>query len=405
MGEITDLLCWERFRVDARENEETQGRTLLSKFKGMIRGTGDRWFVFDALDSPNLTEPARRLIEGLAVAAERRETGGGMRVVLLAYDRALPPSVADTALTEDLRPVRVEDLRSFFVRVAEGIGNSLPDEAVAVLVASVLEEALGDRGDPSAPLPFDLVSRAAADRAAAARREEGPVTERRLTADRIRALLSAPAAGPAAVPEPVPPPGGRTGRRRRCSARSRRGRWARERRSGRGAAGRPGAAGDARVRLRPGQHPRGAPLAADRAGPLGRAGAPADTGADAARRAVRARRPGGHRPCLGAAAADGPGAGAGVVRSRRVARGADRDAVVRLRPGARAALAQHSVDLPEPGEVRGRIELASLLEPLRALVGDRFVGRHHELDMLAAHVGVLPGAAARPGRPRRGARG
>ncbi|MBM9623311.1 effector-associated domain EAD1-containing protein [Streptomyces zhihengii] len=165
MGEITDLLCWERFRVDARENEETQGRTLLSKFKGMIRGTGDRWFVFDALDSPNLTEPARRLIEGLAVAAERRETGGGMRVVLLAYDRALPPSVADTALTEDLRPVRVEDLRSFFVRVAEGIGNSLPDEAVAVLVASVLEEALGDRGDPSAPLPFDLVSRAAADRA------------------------------------------------------------------------------------------------------------------------------------------------------------------------------------------------------------------------------------------------
>ncbi|WP_187283590.1 effector-associated domain EAD1-containing protein [Streptomyces sp. t39] len=165
MGEIADLLGWERFRVDARESEETQARNLLSKFKGLIRDLGDRWFVFDALDSPNLTEPARRLIEQMAVAAERRETGGGLRVVLLAYDRPLPPSVADTVLTEDLRPVRAEDLRAFFGRVAEGSGNSLPDEAVELLVASVLEEALGEHGDPSAPLPFTLVSRAAADRA------------------------------------------------------------------------------------------------------------------------------------------------------------------------------------------------------------------------------------------------
>lgn len=165
MGEITDLLCWERLRVDPRESEETQSRTLLSKFKGMIRASGDCWFVFDALDSANLTEPARRMIENLAVAAERRETGGGMRVVLLAYDHPLPPSAADTALREDLRPVRAEDLRAFFDRVAEENGKSLTDEAAELLVASVLREALGDHGDPSAPLPFDQVSRAAAARA------------------------------------------------------------------------------------------------------------------------------------------------------------------------------------------------------------------------------------------------
>lgn len=165
MGEITDLLCWERFRVDPRESEATQARTLLSKFKGLIRGMGDRWFVFDALDSANLTEPARHLIEQLAVAAERRETGGGLRVVLLAYDRPLPLSVADTVLTERLRPVETGDLRVFFGRVAAGTGNSLSDAAVELLVASVVEEALGEDGDPHAPLPFSPVFRAAASRA------------------------------------------------------------------------------------------------------------------------------------------------------------------------------------------------------------------------------------------------
>ncbi|QNP61784.1 AAA family ATPase [Streptomyces genisteinicus] len=74
-------------------------------------------------------------------------------------------------------------------------------------------------------------------------------------------------------------------------------------------------------------------------------------------------------------------------------------------PLARSALSRSALELPEPAEVRERIELAELLAPLRALVEDRFVGRRAELDMLAAHVGVLPGRGGAPGpapaeRPR-----
>ncbi|WP_187283591.1 AAA family ATPase [Streptomyces sp. t39] len=232
------------------------------------------------------------------------------------------------------------------------------------------------------------------------------MSERRLTADRVRELLASPATGPAAVPEPVPAA-----------------RWAhREAAALLGAfeAGAllAGAAGQARqgpddpalremlafdcdqVSTREGRRWRLTPqvrtaalerlrtpermLRAARAVP----GDPADTARAWAERLLR-----GQARDLASYGVDELHAALTVTQWFAEA------------PLARAALARCSLDLPEPAVVRDRIELAALLQPLRALVGDRFVGRHHELDMLAAHVGVLPrpGGTPRPtpaGRPR-----
>ncbi len=54
-----------------------------------------------------------------------------------------------------------------------------------------------------------------------------------------------------------------------------------------------------------------------------------------------------------------------------------------------------SLSLPDAGSVRGRVALATLMEPLRALVGDHFVGRQAELDRLNKYVGVPPGGSVR----------
>ncbi|MFC9271956.1 AAA family ATPase [Streptomyces zhihengii] len=232
------------------------------------------------------------------------------------------------------------------------------------------------------------------------------MTERRLTAGRIRALLGAPAAGPAAVPEPVPAA-----------------RWAyREAAALLGAfeAAALGAGAAERVGAQPDDPALREMLAFDcdrvstREGHRWRLTAQVRSAA-----LERLRTP--ERMLRAALSVPGDPADTARAWAQRLLTGRARDlassGVDELHaaltvtqwfasaPGARAALAQHSVDLPEPGEVRGRIELASLLEPLRALVGDRFVGRHHELDMLAAHVGVLPrrGGTPRPtpaGRPR-----
>lgn len=52
------------------------------------------------------------------------------------------------------------------------------------------------------------------------------------------------------------------------------------------------------------------------------------------------------------------------------------------------------IPLPRPGEVTKRIEIQSLLEPLRQLVGSSFVGRARELDLLREYVQALPPESA-----------
>ncbi len=54
-------------------------------------------------------------------------------------------------------------------------------------------------------------------------------------------------------------------------------------------------------------------------------------------------------------------------------------------PGARAALAEHTVTLPDPDDLARQIELVRLLQPLEALADPTFCGREAELDVLAAY--------------------
>ncbi|MCQ6553287.1 effector-associated domain EAD1-containing protein [Streptomyces sp. C10-9-1] len=168
MGEITDQLGWERAAVDPHEAEDTSARNLLSRFKGRIRGCADEpWFVFDGLDAHYLTPSALRMIEGLALAAERREAGGRMRVVLIGYERELPAQLAQSVLHERLGHPGVDDLRDFFDRVAASRGYRPDGEAVDLFVERVLEESMGEEesvgeGDRRGALPIGRVSRAAA---------------------------------------------------------------------------------------------------------------------------------------------------------------------------------------------------------------------------------------------------
>ncbi|MFE2164211.1 effector-associated domain EAD1-containing protein [Streptomyces sp. NPDC059447] len=166
MGELTDQLGWDRCPIDPHESQDTLGRKLLSHFKGRMRhhDDADCWLVFDGLDADDLTEPALRMIEGIATAAERREAGGRLRVVLIAYDQDLPPHLATWVHHEVLRPLNTADLRDFFNGVAGSIDLQLTDEAVDVLVRSVLEEAFGGEPPPE-QLPVAAVSYVAACRA------------------------------------------------------------------------------------------------------------------------------------------------------------------------------------------------------------------------------------------------
>jgi cellulose synthase operon protein C len=56
-----------------------------------------------------------------------------------------------------------------------------------------------------------------------------------------------------------------------------------------------------------------------------------------------------------------------------------------------------SIDMPSADSVGGRVAMASLVQPLRTLVGDHFVGRQSELDRLTRYVGVPPAGSIRRG--------
>jgi hypothetical protein len=97
----------------------------------------------------------------------------------------------------------------------------------------------------------------------------------------------------------------------------------------------------------------------------------------------------------------------GAMAEAYVARSApplDRQTLAQLHGTLEAIewLAPSAVPLPDPADVRGRLAIAKLLQPLRDLVGDDFVGRARELARLHAY--VEPSAARRPRRRKAGRR-
>ena len=157
MGVIASKLGWPVPEVDPTAQEDTQARMLLSWFTRKMKAErGTSWLVFDSLDADRATDAALRLVEGIAIAADRHEAGD-LRVILLAYGRSLPGDIDPYILREPLSPVGVPELRNFFESVAIEMDLRVKADALDDLVARLL-------GTPPPPGPLllsDVAPRAA----------------------------------------------------------------------------------------------------------------------------------------------------------------------------------------------------------------------------------------------------
>jgi hypothetical protein len=157
MRVIASKLGWPVPEVDLTAQEDTQVRLLLSWFtRKMKHERGTSWLVFDSLDADRATDAALRLVEGIAIAADRHEAGD-LRVILLAYGRSLPGDIDPYILREPLSPVGIPELRNFFESVATEMGLRVKEAALDDLVTRLL-----GTPPPPGPLPLgDLAPRAA----------------------------------------------------------------------------------------------------------------------------------------------------------------------------------------------------------------------------------------------------
>jgi hypothetical protein len=149
MNEITGQMGWDPPPVDPTAQEDTVARILLGWFKGRIRKEPvPRWLIFDGLSLGTVSLGAIRLIENVAVAAERREVGE-LRVVLLDFDRPLPVDVDPYTLRDQLVHLDVQDIRDFFQRVAQVNGQQIDNAGLEELIGRLL-------GPPPHPVPLPL---------------------------------------------------------------------------------------------------------------------------------------------------------------------------------------------------------------------------------------------------------
>ncbi|MFJ8463522.1 effector-associated domain EAD1-containing protein [Streptomyces swartbergensis] len=163
VAELEDQLGWELGQDDPFASEDARVRRVVNRAKQRMRAARqDLWLVFDGLVRTALTPQALRLVESLAEAVARGETGDRLSIVLIAYAGQLQPSVDPYVWRTHLGPIHVPDLHEFFCAIAESVGASMTPDAVDVLVTEVLRAAIGDDVDPDAPLPLDRISAVAA---------------------------------------------------------------------------------------------------------------------------------------------------------------------------------------------------------------------------------------------------
>jgi hypothetical protein len=152
MREVTDLLTWKLPPIDATAQEDTHARILTTWFLGRMRKEPEPcWLLFDGLNTSTMTDAALRLIENIAVAAERKQAGE-LRVILIAHTRPLPEDVDPFALRETISHIGVAQLRAFFTKVAEDAGQAVDDAGLDLLVTELLGP-----GPPPSPLPIPML--------------------------------------------------------------------------------------------------------------------------------------------------------------------------------------------------------------------------------------------------------
>ena len=163
MREVANLLNWELPAVDPTAQEDTHARILGTWFVGRVRRETDQcWLVFDGLNTATMTDAALRLIESIAVAAERHQAGE-LRVVLIAHTRPLPEDVDPFALRETISLIGVTQIRTFFTKVAAAAGQRVDEPGLDLLMAELLGS-----GPPPNPLPLGTLAVSAAKLARAA---------------------------------------------------------------------------------------------------------------------------------------------------------------------------------------------------------------------------------------------
>jgi len=204
MTEMSADLGWEPAKIDSDAQPDTAVRLLVSAFRNRVRNLPKPvCLVFDGFTSGTSDEFARRLVVGMADAVNE-DLGLDARVVLLEVEAVLSADLAADALPEILRAGQQDDLPPFFHATAAVAGERLGDDALRVLMDTVL-------GLPPYPAEFPLSvvgPKAAAVAAAAfrARRPPGGPFPRTVGAAEIEGRLAGIAAALAPPPDLVGEP-------------------------------------------------------------------------------------------------------------------------------------------------------------------------------------------------------
>ncbi|GAB3785235.1 hypothetical protein [Nocardioides ungokensis] len=169
---IADSLEWTDWPkpadIDPTAQDATNARILRPQLVNRLSGLGPVCLFFDGLDGSNLTEATVEFVADIAAAAGNDELGE-CRVVLLAFDRAIPnPNVDPFVLREPpLADIPLTEVTSYFQQVAKEAHTALTDTQAAELVVTVFGSPAPD------PVPISTIRANATKLSAAARGLKG----------------------------------------------------------------------------------------------------------------------------------------------------------------------------------------------------------------------------------------
>jgi hypothetical protein len=144
--------------VDPTAQDETNARVLRIGLAAKLSRLGPVCLVFDGLDGANVTEATVNFVGDLAAAAGNGEIGD-CRVVLLAFNRALPNPMVDPFVLREppLADIPLSDLMVYLQSVATQASNQLSVEQAQELAEGLFGRPLRD------PVPISVLGTKAAE--------------------------------------------------------------------------------------------------------------------------------------------------------------------------------------------------------------------------------------------------
>ncbi|MGH8827478.1 MAG: hypothetical protein ACRDVZ_07740 [Jiangellaceae bacterium] len=139
MTQVARLFNWSEPALDRSEPEPDLAFTIMTWFRGRIADLArPTWLIFDGLDKGKVTDSGMLLIKQLASEAERLASRR-LRVVLIGFTGVLLPATEPYALHETITCIGVDQMKAFFERVAEAVGESLAEDAIEVLLQDFVD--------------------------------------------------------------------------------------------------------------------------------------------------------------------------------------------------------------------------------------------------------------------------